>query len=147
MLLLIRHSSASWNPGFLLCFWMFTDQSGAKKRPVVTVFSSGYNANRRIMTTASQVRTPVGFGEALVARLTGRRTHQAFRSQAGLHDHRARPGRPHHGQAFGSRSAHVARSHRAGHRLSIMNGGRSGPSRISSYPQEAVDGALTGYAN
>jgi mRNA interferase MazF len=48
----------------------FTDQSGAKKRPAVIVSSSGYNAGRRdliIMAITSQVRTPLGFGEALVA--------------------------------------------------------------------------------
>lgn len=48
----------------------FTDQSGAKKRPAVIVSSSGYNANRRdliIMAITSQMRTPPGFGEALVA--------------------------------------------------------------------------------
>ena len=48
----------------------FTDQSGAKKRPAVIVSSSGYNVHRRdlvIMAITSQVRTPLGFGEALVA--------------------------------------------------------------------------------
>ena len=48
----------------------FTDQSGAKKRPAVIVSSSGYNAGRRdlvIMAITSQVRMPLGFGEALVA--------------------------------------------------------------------------------
>jgi len=48
----------------------FTDQSGAKKRPAVIVSSTGYNAGRRdlvIMAITSQVRTPLGFGEALVA--------------------------------------------------------------------------------
>ena len=48
----------------------FTDQSGAKKRPAVIVSSSDYNAGRRdlvIMAITSQVRTPLGFGEALVA--------------------------------------------------------------------------------
>jgi len=48
----------------------FTDQSGAKKRPAVIVSSSGYNAGRRdlvIMAITSQVRTPLGFGEALIA--------------------------------------------------------------------------------
>jgi mRNA interferase MazF len=48
----------------------FTDQSGAKKRPAVIVSSSGYNAGRRdlvIMAITSQVRTPLGFGEAMVA--------------------------------------------------------------------------------
>lgn len=47
----------------------FTDQSGAKKRPAVIVSSSGYNAGRRdliIMAITSQVRQPLGFGEALV---------------------------------------------------------------------------------
>lgn len=48
----------------------FTDQSGAKKRPAVIVSSSGYNASRRdlvIMAITSQVRAPLGFGEAMVA--------------------------------------------------------------------------------
>ena len=48
----------------------FTDQSGSKKRPAVVVSSTGYNARRRdimIMAITSQVRTPLGFGEAMVA--------------------------------------------------------------------------------
>jgi mRNA interferase MazF len=48
----------------------FTDQSGAKKRPTVIISSSAYNAGRRdlvIMAITSQVRQPLGFGEALVA--------------------------------------------------------------------------------
>ena len=48
----------------------FTDQSGTKKRPAVVVSSHGYNLNRRdivIMAITSQVRTPLGYGEALVA--------------------------------------------------------------------------------
>jgi mRNA interferase MazF len=48
----------------------FTDQSGAKKRPAVIVSIKGYNASRRdlvIMAITSQVRQPLGFGEALVA--------------------------------------------------------------------------------
>ncbi|MFN9574531.1 MAG: type II toxin-antitoxin system PemK/MazF family toxin [Betaproteobacteria bacterium] len=48
----------------------FTDQSGTKKRPAVVVSSQGYNANRRdivIMAITSQVRTPLGFGESMVA--------------------------------------------------------------------------------
>ena len=48
----------------------FTDQSGVKKRPAVIVSSASYNANRRdliIMAITSQVRQPLGFGEALVA--------------------------------------------------------------------------------
>lgn len=47
----------------------FTDQSGAKKRPAVIVSNGDYNANRRdlvIMAITSQLRTPLGFGEALV---------------------------------------------------------------------------------
>ena len=47
----------------------FTDQSGTKKRPVVVVSSHGYTASRRdivIMAITSQVRTPLGFGEAMV---------------------------------------------------------------------------------
>ena len=48
----------------------FTDQLGAKKRPAVIISSKAYSANRRdlvIMAITSQVRTPLGFGEALVA--------------------------------------------------------------------------------
>ena len=48
----------------------FADQSGTKKRPAVVVSSSGYNASRRdivIIAITSQVRTPLGFGEAMVA--------------------------------------------------------------------------------
>lgn len=48
----------------------FTDQTGTKKRPAVIVSSSGYNTSRRdlmIMAITSQVRMPLGFGEALVA--------------------------------------------------------------------------------
>jgi mRNA interferase MazF len=47
----------------------FTDQSGTKKRPAVVVSTSPYNANRRdivIMAITSQVRTPLGFAEAMV---------------------------------------------------------------------------------
>ena len=52
----------------------FTDQSGAKKRPAVVVSSHGYNASRRdivIMAITSQVRTPLGFGEAMVGDCQG----------------------------------------------------------------------------
>ena len=48
----------------------FTDQSGVKKRPAVIVSSASYNSNRRdliIMAITSQVRQPLGFGEALVS--------------------------------------------------------------------------------
>jgi mRNA interferase MazF len=47
----------------------FTDQSGTKKRPAVVISGQGYNAGRRdivIMAITSQVRTPLGFGEAMV---------------------------------------------------------------------------------
>ena len=47
----------------------FTDQSGAKKRPAVIISSNSYITNRRdliIMAITSQVRTPHGFGEAIV---------------------------------------------------------------------------------
>ena len=47
----------------------FTDQSGTKKRPAVVVSSFSYNASRRdivIMAITSQVRTPLGLGEAMV---------------------------------------------------------------------------------
>ena len=46
----------------------FTDQLGAKKRPAVIISSKAYNANRRdlvIMAITSQMRTPLGFTEAL----------------------------------------------------------------------------------
>lgn len=48
----------------------FTDQSGTKKRPAVVISGSNYNAGRRdivIMAITSQVRTPLDFGEAMVA--------------------------------------------------------------------------------
>jgi mRNA interferase MazF len=48
----------------------FTDQSGTKKRPAAVVSSASYSANRRdiiIMAITSQVRTPLGFGEAMVS--------------------------------------------------------------------------------
>jgi mRNA interferase MazF len=48
----------------------FTDQTGTKKRPAVIVSSKAYNANRRdlvIMAITIKIRTPLGFGEALIA--------------------------------------------------------------------------------
>ncbi len=48
----------------------FTNQSGGKKRPAVVVSGASYNANRRdliIMAITSQIRTPLDFGEALLA--------------------------------------------------------------------------------
>ncbi len=47
----------------------FTDQSGTKKRPAAVVSSQGYNTSRRdivIMAITSQVRTPLGYAEAMV---------------------------------------------------------------------------------
>lgn len=48
----------------------FTDQAGMKKRPAVVVSGSSYNTSRRdliIMAITSQMRQPLGFGEAFVA--------------------------------------------------------------------------------
>ena len=48
----------------------FTNQLGSKKWPAVVVSSSSYGANRRdivILAITSQVRQPLGFGEAMVA--------------------------------------------------------------------------------
>ena len=48
----------------------FTVQLGSKKRSAVVVSSSSYGANRRdivILAITSQVRQPLGFGEAMVA--------------------------------------------------------------------------------
>ena len=56
--------------GVVLVPFPFTDQSGTKKRPAVIVSSHGYNASRRdivIMAITSQVRTPLGFGEAMIS--------------------------------------------------------------------------------
>ena len=47
----------------------FTDQAGVKKRPAVVVSIASYNTSRRdivIMAITSQVRTPLGYGEAMV---------------------------------------------------------------------------------
>jgi len=47
----------------------FTDQSGVKKRPAVTVSSNLYHAGRRdliILAITSQIRMPLSVGEALV---------------------------------------------------------------------------------
>ena len=47
----------------------FTDQSGTKRRPAVVVSLAGYNMSRRdivIMAITSQVRLPLGYGEAMV---------------------------------------------------------------------------------
>ncbi len=48
----------------------FSDQSGAKQRPAVIVSSDSYNTRRRdlvILAITSQLRSPPGFAEALVA--------------------------------------------------------------------------------
>lgn len=64
-------TSAKFNFGdVVLVPFPFTDQSGTKKRPAVVVSSSGYSAQRRdivIMAITIQVRTPLGFSEAMVA--------------------------------------------------------------------------------
>lgn len=47
----------------------FTDQSGSKKRPAVVVSSAGCNGHRRdivIMAITGQIRSPLGFGEAII---------------------------------------------------------------------------------
>lgn len=54
----------------VLVSFPFTDQAGAKKRPAVIISSKAYHTNRRdlvIMAITSQVRAPLGFGEAFVA--------------------------------------------------------------------------------
>jgi mRNA interferase MazF len=48
----------------------FSDQTGAKKRPAVVVSGIEYNARRRdlvILAVTSQLRSPPGFAEALLA--------------------------------------------------------------------------------
>ena len=64
-------NSSSLNFGdVVLVPFPFTDQSGTKKRPAVIISSRGYNTYRRdvvIMAITSQVRTPLGFGETMVA--------------------------------------------------------------------------------
>jgi mRNA interferase MazF len=47
----------------------FTNQSGSKQRPAVIVSSGNFNTNKRdliIMAITSQIRTPLGFGEASI---------------------------------------------------------------------------------
>lgn len=54
----------------VLVLFPFTDQSATKKRPAVVVSSHAYSLNKRdivIMAITGQVRTPLGFGEAMVA--------------------------------------------------------------------------------
>lgn len=66
---MVSASSFSFGDVVLVPF-PFTDQSGIKKRPAVVVLSASYNASRRdivIMAITSQVRQPLGFGEALVS--------------------------------------------------------------------------------
>jgi mRNA interferase MazF len=48
----------------------FTDQTGMKKRPAVVVSSRDYNVSRHdivIMAITSQIRTPLAFGDAMIA--------------------------------------------------------------------------------
>ena len=59
----------------------FTDQSSTKKRPAVVVSGRSYNSSRRdivIMAITSQVRTPLAFGEAMVADWQGAGLVKAF---------------------------------------------------------------------
>ena len=52
----------------------FTDQSGTKKRPAVVVSSHRYNSSRRdivIMAITSQLRSPLGLGESVIAEWEG----------------------------------------------------------------------------
>jgi mRNA interferase MazF len=84
----------------LLVPFPFTDQSGAKKRPAVIVSRSGYHAGRRdliIMAITSQVRQPLGFGEALVAdwQVAGLIN---FGTETRVHNHRSGARRAHHGR-------------------------------------------------
>lgn len=54
----------------LLVPFPFTNQAGAKQRPAVVVSSNSYNAQRPdlvIMAITSQIRQPLGQGEALLA--------------------------------------------------------------------------------
>jgi len=47
----------------------FTDQHGSKQRPAVVISSSTYNQARPdiiLMAVTSQIRTKVGFGEAVI---------------------------------------------------------------------------------
>jgi mRNA interferase MazF len=63
-------TAADLAPGdVVLVPFPFTDQSGSKKRLAVVVSGAAYQAGRRdliIMALTSQVRLPLGFGEALV---------------------------------------------------------------------------------
>lgn len=98
----------------------FTDQSGAKKRPAVIVSSSGYNAGRRdlvIMAITSQVRTPLGFGEALIADWQAAGLIKPSVAETRGHDHRAGACCPDHGRAFDRRFAQLARNYRPSYRL------------------------------
>src|SRR5690625_3331149 len=60
----------SYSPGdVLLIRFPFTNQQGSKQRPAVVVSSADYNAQRPdliLLALTSQVRAPLGFGEALV---------------------------------------------------------------------------------
>jgi len=54
----------------LLVPFPFTNQAGTKQRPAVVISSNGYNARRPdlvIMAITSQIRQPLGLGEAILA--------------------------------------------------------------------------------
>ena len=121
----------------------FTDQSGAKKRPAVIVSRSGYHAARRdliIMAITSQVRHPLGFGEALVAdwQVAGLIKPSVLKSRA--HNHRSGARRAHHGRVVRRRSALFARGHRAGYRLSQTHEGPQQAALLSSAATRAAGG-------
>jgi len=53
----------------VLVVFPFTDQQGSKQRPAVVISSDGYHRNRPdviLMAITSQVRVPLGFGDALI---------------------------------------------------------------------------------
>jgi mRNA interferase MazF len=60
----------SYSPGdVVLVRFPFTDRQGSKQRPAAVVSSSDYNAQRPdviLLALTSQIRTPLGFGEALL---------------------------------------------------------------------------------
>ncbi len=66
---LVANSSRFSFADVVLVPFPFTDQPGTKTRPAVVVSSHDYNASRRdvvIMAITGQVRTPLGYGEAMV---------------------------------------------------------------------------------
>lgn len=60
----------SFSPGEVVIIrFPFTDQQGTKQRPAVVVSSADYNVQRPdviLLALTSQIKTPLGFGEAHV---------------------------------------------------------------------------------